>query len=77
MGISVTEISTPFGGVAWEYTDEKGTRSVPPLAVGQKINVFISSISVFNSEIIQICLKPILGGQASIHQIALFVVPLL
>ena len=23
MGIRVTEISTPFGGVAWEYTDKK------------------------------------------------------
>lgn len=44
MGIRVTEINTPFGGVAWEYTDEKGTTSIPPLPVGQKINVFISSI---------------------------------
>ena len=44
MGIRVTEISTPFGGVAWEYTDEKRIPSIPPLPVGQKINVFISSI---------------------------------
>lgn len=44
MGIRVTEISTPFGGVAWKYTNEKGTPPIPPLAVGQKINVFISSI---------------------------------
>ena len=43
MGIRVTEISTPFGGVAWEYTDKKEMPAIPPLAAGRKINVFVSS----------------------------------
>ena len=44
MGIRLTGISTPIGGLSWEYTtaDEKLT----PLMIssGQKIKVFISSI---------------------------------
>ena len=43
MGIRVTEISTPFGGVAWEYTDKKEMPAMPSLAAGRKINVFVSS----------------------------------
>ena len=43
MGIRVTEISTPFGGVAWEYTDKKEMPAMPHLAAGRKINVFVSS----------------------------------
>ena len=43
MGIRVTEISTPFGGVAWEYTDKKEMPAIPSLAAGRKINVFVSS----------------------------------
>lgn len=44
MGIRVTEISTPFGGVAWEYTDKPETPAIPSLQPGRKIEVFISSI---------------------------------
>ena len=43
MGIRATEISTPFGGVAWEYTDKKERPAMPHLAAGRKINVFVSS----------------------------------
>lgn len=43
MGIRVTEISTPFGGIAWEYTDKKEMPAMPSLAAGRKINVFVSS----------------------------------
>ncbi len=40
----MTEISTPFGGASWEYTDED-KRNVPSIIVPQrKIKVFISSI---------------------------------
>lgn len=31
MGIRVTEISTPFGGVAWEYTDKPEMPAIPSL----------------------------------------------
>lgn len=44
MGIRLTEISTPFGGVAWEYTDKAETPVLPSLQPGRKIEVFISSI---------------------------------
>lgn len=44
MGIRATEISTPFGGVAWEYTDKPETTALPSLQPGRKIEVFISSI---------------------------------
>ena len=44
MGIRVTEISTPFGGVAWEYTDKPEAPVLPSLQPGRKIEVFISSI---------------------------------
>ena len=44
MGIRVTEISTPFGGVAWEYTDKPEAPALPSLQPGRKIEVFISSI---------------------------------
>ena len=37
MGIRITEISTPIGGVAWEYTDKKEMPAIPPLAAGRKI----------------------------------------
>jgi len=44
MGIRLTEISTPFGGVAWEYVDKKEIPMImPSLAAGRKINVFVSS----------------------------------
>ncbi len=43
MGIRVTEIRTPFGGLAWEYTDKNNMPATPPLATGRKINVFVSS----------------------------------
>lgn len=44
MDIRATEISTPFGGVAWEYTDKKEVPTIPSLRAGRKINVFVSSI---------------------------------
>ena len=44
MGIRLTGISTPVGGVSWEYTNAE-EQSVPLLiSPGQKIKVFISSI---------------------------------
>ncbi|MBP3683537.1 MAG: hypothetical protein J6J12_01065 [Oscillospiraceae bacterium] len=46
MGIRVTEISTPIGGIAWEYTDKDEKKEAPLLPVlqpGRKIAVFISS----------------------------------
>ena len=44
MGVRLTSISTPVGGVSWEYTKAEG-RSTPLLiSPGQKIKVFISSI---------------------------------
>ena len=44
MDIRVTGISTPIGGISWEYTKAKA-QSAPLLMVpGQKIKVFISSI---------------------------------
>ena len=47
MGIRITEVSTPLGGIAWEYTDkaeEKEIPLLPALQPGRKIEVFISSI---------------------------------
>lgn len=44
MGVRLTGISTPVGGVSWEYT--KGAERSAPLSIfpRQKIKVFISSI---------------------------------
>ena len=44
MGVRLTGISTPVGGVSWEYT--KGAECSAPLSIfpRQKIKVFISSI---------------------------------
>ena len=39
MGIRITEISTPIGGIAWEYTDKHEMSAMPSLAAGRKINV--------------------------------------
>ena len=47
MGIRITEVSTPLGGIAWEYTskaEEKEIPLLPALQPGRKIEVFISSI---------------------------------
>lgn len=44
MGIRLTGISTPVGGLSWEY-EKSEEKSVPlPISPGQKIKVFISSI---------------------------------
>lgn len=44
MGIRLTGISTPVGGVSWEYTTTE-KKSIPLIiSPGQKIKVFISSI---------------------------------
>lgn len=48
MGVRLTGISTPVGGISWEYTKakEKEKEKANPLLItpGQKIKVFISSI---------------------------------
>lgn len=47
MGIRITEVSTPLGGLAWEYTDKAEKKEIPLLPAlqpGRKIEVFISSI---------------------------------
>lgn len=44
MGIRITGISTPMGGVSWEYTKVKEHFTPLPISSGQKIRVFISSI---------------------------------
>ena len=44
MGIRLTGISTPVGGLSWEY-EKSEEKAVPlPISPGQKIKVFISSI---------------------------------
>ncbi len=44
MGVRITGISTPVGGITWEYTKAE-ERTIPLLiSPGQKIKVFISSI---------------------------------
>lgn len=44
MGIRLTGISTPVGGLSWEY-EKSEEKSVPlPISPGQKIKVFISTI---------------------------------
>lgn len=44
MGIRVTGISTPVGGVSWEYTKAEEHSTILPISPEQKIKVFISSI---------------------------------
>lgn len=45
MGIRLTGISTPVGGVSWEYTKADDEHAAPlSISPGQKIKVFISSI---------------------------------
>ena len=44
MGIRITGISTPMGGVSWEYTKVEEHFTPLPISSGQKIRVFISSI---------------------------------
>ena len=44
MGIRLTGISTPVGGVSWEYTKEEEPSTPLLISPGQKIKVFISSI---------------------------------
>lgn len=44
MGVRLTGISTPVGGVSWEYTKAEERFSPLPISPGQKIKVFISSI---------------------------------
>ena len=43
MGARLTSISTPLGGLSWEYTKEKKEKALQ-IFPGQKIKVFISSI---------------------------------
>ena len=44
MGIRVTGISTPVGGLSWEYTKSEKQNIPLMISPGQKIKVFISSI---------------------------------
>ena len=44
MGVRLTGISTPVGGVSWEYTKAEERSAPLPISPGQKIKVFISSI---------------------------------
>ena len=45
MGVRLTGISTPVGGISWEYTKKAEDHSTfLPVSPGQKIKVFISSI---------------------------------
>ena len=44
MGVRLTGISTPVGGVSWEYTKAEEYSTHLPISPGQKIKVFISSI---------------------------------
>ena len=46
MGIWITGINTPIGGVEWEYTEKDERASVFPITPDRKIQVFISSIGV-------------------------------
>ena len=44
MGVRLTGISTPVGGVSWEYIKAEEQPTPLPISPGQKIKVFISSI---------------------------------
>ena len=44
MGVRLTGISTPVGGVSWEYIKAEEPSTPLPISPGQKIKVFISSI---------------------------------
>lgn len=44
MGVRITGISTPVGGLSWEYTKKEATTDALINFSGQKIKVFISSI---------------------------------
>ncbi len=44
LGVRLTGISIPFGGISWEYTAKSKSRSSLWLPPDQKIRVFISSI---------------------------------
>lgn len=44
MGVRITGISTPIGGVEWEYTEKKEHTVELPIIPDRKIQVFISSI---------------------------------
>lgn len=44
MAIRLTGISTPIGGVTWEYSENKKQEVLKPVIPDRKINAFISSI---------------------------------
>ena len=44
MGVRLTGISTPIGGLSWEYTESAENVDSLMVSPGQKIKVFISSI---------------------------------
>ncbi|MDO5294127.1 MAG: hypothetical protein Q4F05_15410 [bacterium] len=44
MGVRLTGVSTPVGGVSWEFTEKEKNEKIEMLRPDKKINVFISSI---------------------------------
>lgn len=44
MGVRITGLSTPVGGLSWEYTKAENQATPLQITPGQKIKVFISSI---------------------------------
>lgn len=44
MGVRLTGIRTPVGGLSWEYTKAEEQSDPLPISPDQKIKVFISSI---------------------------------
>lgn len=44
MGVRLTSVSTPIGGVPWEYTEKENKEKLESIGPDRKINVFISSI---------------------------------
>ena len=44
MGVRLTGLSTPIGGLTWEYTESRGQSAPIRISPSQKLKVFISSI---------------------------------
>lgn len=57
MGVRLTGISTPIGGLEWEYTDKKEIITPYPIVPDRKIQVFISSICGDNGKYDNVRLK--------------------
>lgn len=57
MGFRITGISTPVGGISWEYTERMEAPTPPSLQPGRKIAVFISSNCKDEERYDDICLR--------------------